>query len=609
MSETLLGDRYILGPLLGRGGMAEVRRGRDIRLERDVAIKRLRPDLAGDAVFQARFRREAQAAAGLNHPNIVSVYDTGEQFDPSANLDIPYIVMELVVGHTLRDLLQDSRKIQPERALALVQAVLAALEYSHRHGIIHRDIKPANVMVTTSGEVKVMDFGIARAVSDTAASMTQTAAVIGTPQYISPEQIRGETVDRRSDVYATGCLLYELLAGQPPFRGDSPVSLAYQHVREAPVPPSQIDPVVSAGMDAICLKALAKDPAERYQTAKDMSDDIGRLLGGQQVTAVIPPPPGDPASAPTQLLTAPVPTHALSTTTTGTRALPLDDELLDEDEPPRRNKVLIIVIVALAVVLIGVGVFIFWYLGHSKPPVTETATVPWLYGMTEQAAIDELDRVGLDHEVKKENGAADTTVNQVIKQDPARGEVVDKGTKVTITINIGPKKGKIPDDLLGKDRDEVVQLLKDAGFENILPPLPAPTEKAEDKPNTVTRMDPAPGTEVALNASIQIYYATGQTTVPPLIGLTEAEAIQELVRLGFVKLPDPLTRETTEVAEGLVVDQDPVAHSVVNRTEVTIKIWIAKTPAPPPPPTTQPPDPPPPSQPASTDSPTATATP
>ena len=257
--QMVIGGRYELEDLLGRGGMAEVRRAVDTRLGRPVAIKQLRTDLATDPTFQARFRREAQSAAGLNHPNIVAVYDTGEETDPRTGTSIPYIVMELVEGPTLRDVLRDGRKILPERALELTQGVLDALSYSHRAGIIHRDIKPANVMLTQSGTVKVMDFGIARAVADTSATMTQTAAVIGTAQYLSPEQARGETVDARSDIYSAGCLMYELLVGRPPFVGESPVSVAYQHVREAPVPPSQLDPVITPDIDAVTLKALAKD--------------------------------------------------------------------------------------------------------------------------------------------------------------------------------------------------------------------------------------------------------------------------------------------------------------------------------------------------------------
>jgi serine/threonine-protein kinase len=244
MSGTLIGGRYELGELLGRGGMAEVRKGTDSRLGRVVAIKRLRTDLASDATFQARFRREAQSAASLNHPSIVAVYDTGEEINTAGpgqeDVDQPYIVMEYVAGRTLREIVREGRKILPERALEITSGVLSALDYSHRAGIIHRDIKPGNVMLTPSGDVKVMDFGIARAISDASSTMTQTAAVVGTAQYLSPEQARGETVDSRSDVYSTGCMLYELLTGRPPFVGDSPVAVAYQHVREPAAPPSDL---------------------------------------------------------------------------------------------------------------------------------------------------------------------------------------------------------------------------------------------------------------------------------------------------------------------------------------------------------------------------------
>src|SRR5829696_7593364 len=265
--SVMVGGRYELGDLLGRGGMAEVRKAVDTRLGRPVAIKQLRIDLASDPTFHARFRREAQSAAGLNHPTIVAVYDTGEEPDPATGVPIPYIVMELVEGTTLRDVLRDGRKILPERALELTAGVLDALAYSHKAGIVHRDIKPANVMLTPTGAVKVMDFGIARAVADTSATMTQTAAVIGTAQYFSPEQARGETVDARSDIYSAGCLLYELLVGRPPFVGDSPVSVAYQHVREIPAPASSLNPEVSPALDTVLAKALQKNRNDRFQDA------------------------------------------------------------------------------------------------------------------------------------------------------------------------------------------------------------------------------------------------------------------------------------------------------------------------------------------------------
>jgi len=278
-----LGGRYELGGVLGRGGMAEVYLGHDIRLGRAVAVKTLRADMARDPSFQARFRREAQSAASLNHPSIVAVYDTGEDYIDGVS--IPYIVMEYVDGSTLRELLHSGRRLLPERALEMTTGILQALEYSHRNGIVHRDIKPANVMLTRNGTVKVMDFGIARAMGDAGMTMTQTAAVIGTAQYLSPEQAKGEQVDARSDLYSTGCLLYELFTVRPPFIGDSPVAVAYQHVREEPQPPSVYDPELRPEYDAIVLKALAKDRDYRYQSADEMRADIERALDGLPVAA------------------------------------------------------------------------------------------------------------------------------------------------------------------------------------------------------------------------------------------------------------------------------------------------------------------------------------
>ena len=318
---TVIGGRYELGELLGRGGMAEVRKGTDLRLGRTVAVKRLRTDLASDATFQARFRREAQASASLNHPSIVAVYDTGEEMSTDGtDVAQPYIVMEFVAGRTLRDILREGRKILPERALEITSGVLSALDYSHRAGIIHRDIKPGNVMLTPTGDVKVMDFGIARAVSDASSTMTQTAAVVGTAQYLSPEQARGETVDSRSDVYSAGCLLYELLTGRPPFVGDSPVAVAYQHVREPAAPPSDHDTELPPELDAIVMKALAKRVEDRYQSAAEMRNDIERYLAGRPVQA----PPVLPAA--TSVVPAQAPTE-----TTAIAAPPPED-----DEPPSR---------------------------------------------------------------------------------------------------------------------------------------------------------------------------------------------------------------------------------------------------------------------------------
>ncbi len=367
----LVGGRYEEGEPLGRGGMAEVRRGVDNRLGRSVAIKRLRVDLASDATFQARFRREAQSAASLNHPTIVSVYDTGEEPDPNGSgVTIPYIVMELVTGKTLRDLIREGRKIMPERALEITSGVLEALDYSHRAGIVHRDIKPGNVMLTPQGQVKVMDFGIARAVADTSSTMTQTAAVIGTAQYLSPEQARGETVDARSDLYSTGCLLYELLTGRPPFVGESPVSVAYQHVREQPLPPSSFDPDIPPEVDAVVLKALAKNREERYQSASEMRQDIHRVLSGQQVTAPM---------APVAMMSetrAMAPTAIAATAATQAYRQGGADDLLppggddldqDQDSRSRRNRGLAYFLLGLAIVAVAVGAYaLFTSLGNDN---------------------------------------------------------------------------------------------------------------------------------------------------------------------------------------------------------------------------------------------------
>ncbi|MFJ4500664.1 protein kinase [Streptomyces sp. NPDC088864] len=265
----VVGDgRYRLTHRLGRGGMAEVFAAEDVRLGRTVAVKLLRSDLAEDPVSKARFTREAQSVAGLNHHAVVAVYDSGE--DTVAGQTVPYIVMELVEGRTIRDLLISAEAPPPEQALIIVSGVLEALAYSHQHGIVHRDIKPANVIITHSGAVKVMDFGIARALHSGQATMTQTGMVMGTPQYLSPEQALGKAVDHRSDLYATGCLLYELLALRPPFTGETPLSVVYQHVQDTPVPPSNVLDSVPPELDGLVMRSLAKDPDDRFQSAEEM---------------------------------------------------------------------------------------------------------------------------------------------------------------------------------------------------------------------------------------------------------------------------------------------------------------------------------------------------
>lgn len=282
MRYFLLADRYQVEDVIGRGGMSEVHHGRDRRLSRQVAVKVLRKDLARNPVMQERFRREAQNAAALNHPNIVAVYDTGDSTE--GQLTIPYIVMEFVDGEVLRDMLSRDGPPPPRRALEIVADVCVALEFSHRHGVVHRDIRPGNVMITRSGVVKVMDFGTARVGTDGQANTTATA-VIGSAHYLAPEQIDGGRVDARSDIYAAGCVLYELLCGTPPFTAASPVAVAHQHVREVARPPSEVTPGLPRQLDAIAAKSLSKNPLNRYQNAAEMRADLLRAMSGQVVAA------------------------------------------------------------------------------------------------------------------------------------------------------------------------------------------------------------------------------------------------------------------------------------------------------------------------------------
>jgi beta-lactam-binding protein with PASTA domain/tRNA A-37 threonylcarbamoyl transferase component Bud32 len=581
-SPTTVGGRYELGELLGRGGMAEVRRAVDQRLGRSVAVKQLRTDLATDPTFQARFRREAQSAAGLNHPTIVAVYDTGEEIDPLSGVAIPYIVMELVEGPTLRDVLREGRKLLPERAFELTQGILDALSYSHKAGIVHRDIKPANVMLTPSGGVKVMDFGIARAVADTSATMTQTAAVIGTAQYLSPEQARGETVDARSDLYSAGCVLYELLLGRPPFIGDSPVSVAYQHVREAPTPPSQLDPEITPEIDAVVLKALAKDPADRYQSAGEMKADITRLLAGeqtaaQQTTALAPMAAGaiaaDAYDTPTRVAGPPtvVPPEEL------------EEEEYEEEEPRKSRVGLAILIGALIVLALGLGGWALYRVFNPATPAVERVEVPNVLTYTEQQARDQLTARNLQVEVKTQNGDEETK-DTIIAQDPVANTEVDVGSTVVITLNEGPKTGTIPDGLVGQDVKDVEAALDDLKFTNVQRSK-AKSEDPDTQPGEVISISPKGGSTVPLDSKITIRYATGKSEVPNFEGLSRAAAIREAQDAGFGE-PQFSERESSQPA-GTVIGQDPNAGATVDR-DTTIRLTLATSPAPPkPPPTTK----------------------
>ena len=538
MSEPhLIGGRYEVGELLGRGGMAEVRKGRDVRLGRTVAIKRLRTDLASDSTFQARFRREAQSAASLNDPSIVSVYDTGEEMaTDGTNVAQPYIVMEYVAGRTLRDVLREGgdRKILPERALEITSGVLRALDYSHRAGIIHRDIKPGNVMLTPAGNVKVMDFGIARAVSDASSTMTQTAAVVGTAQYLSPEQARGESVDSRSDVYSTGCLLYELLTGRPPFVGDSPVAVAYQHVREIPQPPSSLDEELTPEIDAIVMKALAKDVADRYPSAAAMKEDIDRYLEGRPISA---------AAVAAAQATSVMPAAAATRVTTVTETVP------DEEEEQERKKRWPLVLVLLLLAALVASALVFGPRLLDREP--DDVQVPTITGMTREVAERTLEArnlaVGEVTEVANEQVAA----GRVVSQDPAEGDTVAPGTEVDFEVSSGAPQVEVPD-VVGDNRFDAESTLQAEGLRVRF------EERASDEPaDQVLETDPAPGTAVAENTRVTVFWSTGPQEVPDVVGETEQRARQLIEQAGFEVF---VTEDTTTEAEaGTVLQQNPPA--------------------------------------------------
>ncbi|MEV1168318.1 Stk1 family PASTA domain-containing Ser/Thr kinase [Nonomuraea sp. NPDC049784] len=551
----LLGGRYELDGVVGRGGMAEVYRARDIRLDRIVAIKTLRSDLARDHTFQARFRREAQSAASLNHPAVVAVYDTGE--DVTDGAPVPYIVMEYVDGRTLRDLLRQDRRLLPERAVELVDGILRALDYSHRGGIVHRDIKPANVMITRAGDVKVMDFGIARAMADSAATMTQTAQVIGTAQYLSPEQARGERVDARSDIYSTGCVLYELLTGQPPFTGDSPVAIAYQHVREEPIPPSQIDRDIPPWADAIVLKAMAKDPAHRYQSAGEMRADIQRAMSGMPTDAQTMALTTNHSQG-TRMMTATQ--AAQGPATQRTTAVP-PYEYGDGDGGGGRggrrrasggggnNAVKTALWIIVPLLIIGAFITVGYVVFSSKGAPSDTqVAIPTLASQERAYAEQQLKGLQLNVEVVQEN-SDDVDKGSVIKTDPPEGTKVDKQSNVKLYVSKGPAKVKVPDGLIGLPQADAMKMLEDAKLRGTVK-----TRTSSKKQGTVIDTSPKAGEEIEKGGAVTLYVPKELGEVPSVIGLTVEDATSQLKASGFKAR---VSEQPSDQPEGTVIQQNP----------------------------------------------------
>ncbi|MET9253603.1 Stk1 family PASTA domain-containing Ser/Thr kinase [Streptomyces sp. NPDC048182] len=554
-----LGGRYELGQVLGRGGMAEVYLAHDTRLGRTVAVKTLRADLARDPSFQARFRREAQSAASLNHPAIVAVYDTGEDYIDGVS--IPYIVMEYVDGSTLRELLHSGRKLLPERTLEMTIGILQALEYSHRAGIVHRDIKPANVMLTRNGQVKVMDFGIARAMGDSGMTMTQTAAVIGTAQYLSPEQAKGEQVDARSDLYSTGCLLYELLTVRPPFVGDSPVAVAYQHVREEPQAPSVFDPEITPEMDAIVLKALVKDPDYRYQSADEMRLDLEACLDGQPVGATAAlgaMAAGGYGGYPDDRATTALRSDAGGGATTMLPPTRPDDGGYGYDDRPDRrrqkksNTSTILLVVAGVLVLVGailIGKNLF---GGDGGPGDDKVPVPALVGLSKADAQQQADNIDLQVAFT-DKPCEDQKKGDICDQDPKQGTEVEKDTTVNLVVSTGAPKVAI-DNYIDKDVDTATEKLKAKGLKVEV----KRTESSQDE-GTVLSQDPDPGTELEKGSTVTLEVAkpVAKATVPDVTGRSCEDAKSQVESGGDLKATCTEQPVTDPNQDGKVISTTP----------------------------------------------------
>ncbi|WP_455430589.1 Stk1 family PASTA domain-containing Ser/Thr kinase [Paractinoplanes durhamensis] len=510
----LLGGRYQVGELLGYGGMAEVHRGRDLRLGRDVAIKSLRSDLARDPTFQERFRREAQNSAALNHPAIVAVYDTGEELS-STGEKLPFIVMEFVNGRTLKEVLAQEQRLQTRRALEIIADICAALEFSHRHGIIHRDIKPGNVMITQNGQVKVMDFGIARALASGATTMTQTSAVIGTAQYLSPEQARGESVDARSDVYAAGCVLFELLVGHPPFVGDSPVSVAYQHVREDPRAPSDVVPEVPRDVDAIVLKALAKNPMNRYQSAQEMRADALRAVSGRPVLATPVMSEAETMAMQGQQ------TRQWQPQAATTMQRPVGG--MPPREPERRNSSWVMAALAalgvLVVVVLGVALAMSRNddkNGDKGNQQAATVPVPSLIGKTDQQARALLTAKGLNNVSPGTPTTGADCDGKIQSQDPQPNANVTTDQTISYVICNKPDEVPVPTNLVGGTKQNAESTLTGLGLKVEFKPVSssAPLDQVVAVEKQGEKVDP--GTEITVSIS-----KANQLKMPKVTDLSE----------------------------------------------------------------------------------------
>jgi beta-lactam-binding protein with PASTA domain len=539
-AHKTFGGRYEVLERVGGGGMAEVYRARDDLLGRVVAVKVLSDRFAHDRSFVERFRREAQSAANLNHPNIVSLYDYG------SDNGTYFIVMEFIDGRPLDDVIRSEGALLPERAAEIAADVAQALQRAHAAGLVHRDIKPSNIMITANGETKVTDFGIARAVArDGEQTMTQTGMVIGTAAYLSPEQAQGSPVDARSDVYSLGCVLYEMLTGRAPFGGDTPLSIAYKHVREEATTPSRVNPDVPRSLDAIVMKAMAKNPENRYASAMELKQDLDRYASGQAVEA-------------TPLLAS------------DTLVRPRGDETRVMPEPayePRRRRGVLWWLVPLLLLVALLGGLAWLVLGG--PEDVALVRIPDVVGRDVDRAVEILTGAGFDPTIERRFSAR--RLNLVLNQDPPAGTRAENGSEVIIEVSRGLRQASVPD-VGGRTRGEAEAILEEAK----LTLGDVTGEPSDDVPEgRVLTQSPPPGTQVDAGSSVDITVSSGPETVsvPFVEGQSEDEAVAELEGAGLVA---QVTREpNSEVAEGVVVSQDPPGGSDAQRGDV-VRILVSE---------------------------------